>query len=52
MIQLQLRQNFVRRYIDACPTIRNAIDTERNEDGSRFFSPGHFDLIGSIERNV
>lgn len=27
------------------PTILNAIDTERNEDGSRFFSPGHFDLI-------
>ncbi|MCM1183672.1 MAG: DEAD/DEAH box helicase family protein [Roseburia sp.] len=27
------------------PTILNAIDTELNEDGSRFFSPGHFDLI-------
>lgn len=27
------------------PTILNAIDSERNEDGSRFFSPGHFDLI-------
>ena len=27
------------------PTMINAIDAERNEDGSRFFSPGHFDLI-------
>ena len=27
------------------PTILNAIDSELNEDGSRFFSPGHFDLI-------
>lgn len=27
------------------PTILNAIDTELNEDGSKFFSPGHFDLI-------
>ncbi len=27
------------------PTILNAIDTELNQDGSRFFSPGHFDLI-------
>lgn len=27
------------------PTMLNAIDSERNEDGSRFFSPGHFDLI-------
>lgn len=27
------------------PTILNAIDTIRNTDGSRFFSPGHFDLI-------
>lgn len=27
------------------PTILSAIDTELNEDGSRFFSPGHFDLI-------
>ncbi|MCI8993537.1 MAG: DEAD/DEAH box helicase family protein [Eubacterium sp.] len=27
------------------PTILSAIDKERNEDGSRFFSPGHFDLI-------
>lgn len=27
------------------PTMLNAIDTELNEDGSRFFSPGHFDLI-------
>ena len=27
------------------PTILNAIDSEVNEDGSRFFSPGHFDLI-------
>lgn len=27
------------------PTILNAIDSETNEDGSRFFSPGHFDLI-------
>lgn len=27
------------------PTILNAIDNELNEDGSRFFSPGHFDLI-------
>lgn len=27
------------------PTILNAIDTELNADGSRFFSPGHFDLI-------
>ena len=26
-------------------TMLNAIDTELNEDGSRFFSPGHFDLI-------
>ena len=27
------------------PTILNAINTELNEDGSKFFSPGHFDLI-------
>lgn len=27
------------------PTILNAIDTIKNSDGSRFFSPGHFDLI-------
>lgn len=27
------------------PTILNAIDTMKNSDGSRFFSPGHFDLI-------
>ena len=27
------------------PTILNAIDTMKNADGSRFFSPGHFDLI-------
>ena len=27
------------------PTILHAIDSERNDDGSRFFSPGHFDLI-------
>ncbi len=27
------------------PTMLNAIDSEKNEDGSRFFSPGHFDLI-------
>ena len=27
------------------PTMLNAIDSERNGDGSRFFSPGHFDLI-------
>lgn len=27
------------------PTMLGAIDSERNEDGSRFFSPGHFDLI-------
>ena len=26
-------------------TILNAIDTMKNSDGSRFFSPGHFDLI-------
>ena len=26
-------------------TILNAIDTVRNSDGSRFFSPGHFSLI-------
>ncbi len=26
-------------------TILNAIDNIKNEDGSRFFSPGHFDLI-------
>ncbi len=27
------------------PTILGAIDNEKNADGSRFFSPGHFDLI-------
>lgn len=27
------------------PTILHAIDTMKNSDGSRFFSPGHFDLI-------
>ncbi len=27
------------------PTILNAIDTMKNSDDSRFFSPGHFDLI-------
>ncbi len=27
------------------PTILNAIDTMKNSDGSRFFSPGHFSLI-------
>ncbi|WP_026661394.1 DEAD/DEAH box helicase family protein [Butyrivibrio proteoclasticus] len=27
------------------PTMLNAIDNERNSDGSRFFSPAHFDLI-------
>ena len=27
------------------PTILHAIDTMKNADGSRFFSPGHFDLI-------
>lgn len=27
------------------PTILNAIDTMKNSDGSRFFSPGYFDLI-------
>lgn len=27
------------------PTILNAIDKEKNPDGSRFFSSGHFDLI-------
>lgn len=34
------------------PTILNAIDTERNEDGSRFFSPGHFDLIVVDEYDI
>ena len=27
------------------PTILHAIDTMKNSDGSRFFSPGYFDLI-------
>lgn len=27
------------------PTMLNAIDSARNEDGSRLFSPAHFDLI-------
>lgn len=27
------------------PTIMNAIDKERNEDGDRMFTPAHFDLI-------
>lgn len=27
------------------PTILNEIDNARNSDGTRFFSPGHFDLI-------
>lgn len=27
------------------PTILNAIDTEKNKDGNRTFSPAHFDLI-------
>lgn len=27
------------------PTMLNAIDTMKNSDDSRFFSPGHFDLI-------
>lgn len=27
------------------PTMLGAIDNEKNSDGSRFFSPGHFDLI-------
>lgn len=27
------------------PTMLRAIDSERNSDGTRFFSPGHFDLI-------
>ncbi len=27
------------------PTMLRAMDGETNEDGSRFFSPGHFDLI-------
>ncbi len=27
------------------PTIMNAIDNERNEDGDRMFTPAHFDLI-------
>ncbi len=27
------------------PTILNAIDDEKSEDGSRFFTPAHFDLI-------
>lgn len=27
------------------PTIMNAIDGERNEDGDRMFTPAHFDLI-------
>ena len=27
------------------PTMLHAIDNEKNSDGSRFFSPGHFDLI-------
>lgn len=27
------------------PTILNAIDSERNEEGSRLFTPAHFDLI-------
>ena len=27
------------------PTMLRAIDSERNTDGTRFFSPGHFDLI-------
>lgn len=31
------------------PTILSVIDTELNEDGSRFFSPGHFDLIVADE---
>lgn len=27
------------------PTIMNAIDKERNEDGDRMFTPAHFDLV-------
>lgn len=27
------------------PTILNAIDTEKSDDGNRFFTPAHFDLI-------
>ncbi|NDO45363.1 DEAD/DEAH box helicase family protein [Clostridium sp. MD294] len=27
------------------PTILNAIDTAKNDDGKRFFTPAHFDLI-------
>jgi type I restriction enzyme R subunit len=27
------------------PTMLNAIDSEKSEDGQRFFSPSHFDLI-------
>ena len=27
------------------PTILNAIDTEKNKDGNRIFTPAHFDLI-------
>ncbi len=27
------------------PTMLRAIDSEKNSDGSRYFSPGHFDLI-------
>ncbi|OYP25741.1 DEAD/DEAH box helicase, partial [Lachnotalea glycerini] len=28
-----------------CPTMLNAIDSEKTEDGQRLFSPSHFDLI-------
>lgn len=39
------KQRNARFVFSTYPTILNAIDTELNADGSRFFSPGHFDLI-------
>ena len=39
------RERNARFVFSTYPTILHAIDSELNEDGSRFFSPGHFDLI-------
>lgn len=42
---LDKREKNARFVFSTYPTILNAIDNELNEDGTRFFSPGHFDLI-------